>query len=102
MSDKLRDVIYYLINKLGFIESRTKLVKLIYLTDVKATSALGRTITGLKYIYHFYGAYAPEIIETVLEMDGDEIKEVYNPFFDHFFFKPRLFRAGYGTRRFSP
>jgi len=84
MPDKLRDVIYYLINKLGSIESRTKLVKLIYLADVEAKEKFGRTITGLTYIYHFYGPYAPEIIETALEMDGDEIKEIYNPFFDRY------------------
>lgn len=84
MGDKLRDVIYYLIDKLGFIESRTKLVKLIYLADVEAKNELGRTITGLTYVYHFYGPYAPEIIETALEMDGEGIKEVYNPYFDRY------------------
>jgi len=84
MGDKLRDVIYYLISKLGIIESRTKLVKLIYLTDVEAKKELGKTISGLTYVYHFYGPYAPEIIEKALEMDGEEIREVYNPFFDRY------------------
>jgi len=84
MSDKLRDVIYYFADKLNIIESRTKLVKLLYLADVKAKEKLGRTITGLRYIYHFYGPYAPEIIEKALEMDGEEIREIYNPFFDRY------------------
>ena len=84
MSNKLRDVIYYLVNKLRFIESRTKLVKLIYLADVRAKNKIGRTITGLTYVYHFYGPYAPQIIETALEMDGEEIKEIYNPYFDRY------------------
>ena len=84
MGDKLRDVIYYLTSRLGVIESRTKLVKLLYLSDVEAKERLGRTITGLRYIYHFYGPYAPEIIEKALEMDGEEIREVYNPLFDRY------------------
>lgn len=84
MGDKLRDVIYYLTSKLGVIESRTKLVKLLYLADVEAKEKLKRTITGLKYIYHFYGPYAPEIIEKAHEMDGEEIREVYNPLFDRY------------------
>lgn len=84
MGDKLRDVIFYLISKLGVIESRTKLVKLLYLADVEAKEKLDRTITGLTYIYHFYGPYAPEIIEKALEMDGEEIREVYNPLFDRY------------------
>ncbi len=88
MSDKLRDVIYYFVRKLGVIESRIKLVKLLYLADVEAKEKLGRTITGLKYIYHFYGAYAPEIIEKALEMDGEEIREVYNPIFDRYEYYP--------------
>ena len=84
MHDKVRDVIYYLVNKLGFIESRTKLVKLLYLADVEAKNKTGNTITGLTYVYHFYGPYSPQIIETALEMDGEEIKEIYNPYFERY------------------
>jgi len=84
MDDKLRDVIYYLISKLGVVESRTKLIKLIYLADVEAKKKLGKTITGLTYVYHFYGPYTHEIVEKVLEMDGEEIREVYNPFLDRY------------------
>ena len=84
MSDKLRDIIYYLVSKLGYIESRTKLVKLIYLADVKAKRELNRTISGVNYVYHFYGPYSPKIIEKALEMDGEEIKEIYNPLWDRY------------------
>jgi len=84
MCDKLRDVILYFLNRLGVIESRTKLVKLLYLADVEAKKKLDRTITGLNYIYHFYGPYAPEIIEKVLEMNGEEIREIYNPLYDRY------------------
>ncbi len=87
MIDKLADAIYYLVDKLGRIDSRTKLVKLLYLADNLAKKRLGNTITGIKYIYHFYGPYCHDIIFKTVEMSSNgEIVEEYDPFYDKYWY----------------
>ncbi len=86
--DKLRSAIFYFVKQLGEIDSRIKLVKLIYLADLEAKQKLGRTITGIEYVYHFYGPYSPEIIEEAVEMNGEYIVEAYNPLFDRYEYYP--------------
>ena len=79
MADKLADAIYYLVNKLS-IESRTKLIKLLYLADSLAKKKLGKTITGVKYVYHYYGPYSHDIILKAIDMSTNgEIIEVFDP-----------------------
>ena len=80
MTDKLADAIYYLVDKLSIIESRTKLIKLLYLADRSAKERLGRTITGVKYVYHYYGPYSHDIILKAIDMSANgEITEVFDP-----------------------
>jgi len=87
MADKLGDAIYYLVSKVGCIESRTKLVKLLYLADNLAKDKIGRTITGIRYVYHFYGPYSHDIIFKAVEMDSrGEIVEDYDPFYDRYIY----------------
>ncbi|MFO7966525.1 MAG: Panacea domain-containing protein [Archaeoglobaceae archaeon] len=82
--DKLGDVIYYLADKLGRIESRTKLVKLLFLIDTESKKEINKTLTGINYIYHFYGPYSEDIIHKAIEMDGEEVREVYNPILERY------------------
>ncbi len=49
------------------IFTRTKLVKLLYLVDKKAHTSLNRTITGCRYIKHYYGPYTDTIIDVADE-----------------------------------
>jgi len=82
-SEKIKDVILYILFKLGGrLSSRTKLVKLLYFIDLKAKQQLGRKITDIRYIYHYYGPYSPSIINAVHELEEDgRIIEEYDPFY---------------------
>lgn len=45
--------------------SKTRLTKLVYLGDWKAAQKLGRQITGIKWYFHNYGPYVPDVVEGV-------------------------------------
>lgn len=56
--------------------TKTKLVKLCYLVDLRAKHKTGETLSGLKYISYHYGPYAPEISQALKDLKGFEIDEV--------------------------
>lgn len=76
---KLEMVIYYLVKKLGNRLTKTKLMKLLFISDYIAKEGrkfgIGRTITGTQYIYYHYGPFSFEVCPAIDEMNGYEILE---------------------------
>ena len=74
---KLNDMIEYLVSHFsGNALTRTKLVKLLYLADRESYIARDRQISNLNYIKYHYGPYSEDIVDTLQEMDGEEIREL--------------------------
>lgn len=77
--NKLEMVICYLVKKLGNRLTKTKLMKLLFISDYIAkegkNSGIGRTITGTQYIYYHYGPFSFEVYPAIDEMNGYEILE---------------------------
>ena len=68
----LADLIKYIISRLVDMDSsfgKTKLIKLLYLSDVEYYKLSGQTITGLNWFFHYYGPYAFEIDEALKQLD---------------------------------
>jgi len=66
MNKKLSEIIGLILSVHGgVLHSKTKLVKLLYLLDLKAIKELGRTLTGVKFKSYFYGPYSDEIDEVL-------------------------------------
>src|SRR5947209_16008599 len=51
--------------------TRTGLVKLLYLIDLRSWERRGRPLTELRWIWHNYGPYSPEITEAVGDLEGN-------------------------------
>ncbi|OFT59928.1 Panacea domain-containing protein [Corynebacterium sp. HMSC05E07] len=49
--------------ELGYEVTRTKLQKLLYFADLNAVDRIGRTITGIDWMWHNYGPYSPAVTE---------------------------------------
>ena len=62
--NRLEEAICATIAASGGEVGRTKLMKLLFLADIKAQEQLGHTITDVGYRFHFYGPYTADIIET--------------------------------------
>ena len=73
--EKLKAVIFYIVNKLPSNITRTKLVKLLYLIDLDYAKDKGRRLTGLTYYSYYYGPYSEEIVAGINELKGYEIDE---------------------------
>lgn len=63
MYDKLKEVLLYICSKDKI--GKTRLVKLIYLADLKYCELFGRTITSAKYIKYHYGPYSFDIERSI-------------------------------------
>ena len=78
-SDKIEMVILYLIKKLGNRLTRTKLMKLLFISDYLAKHGkklgLGKTITGTRYVYYHHGPFSFDVYPAIGKMDGFEIIE---------------------------
>ena len=77
---KLEMVIYYLVKRLGNRLTKTKLMKLLFISDYIAKNGknlgIGRTITGTKYIYYHYGPFSFDVYPAIDEINGYEILEL--------------------------
>lgn len=74
---KLDKMIEYIVSNFsGTALTRTKLVKLLYLADRESFIDRERQISNIKYIKYHYGPYSEDIVETVKDMDGNEIREL--------------------------
>lgn len=71
----LKDVIVSVVKNLGIVEGRVKLVKLLFLVDYEA----GKNVTGVDWVYHYYGPYSGEIFAVLEELvDEGVIAEGYD------------------------
>lgn len=74
---KLNDMIEYIVSHFsGNALTRTKLVKLLYLADRESYITRDRQISNIKYMKYHYGPYCEDIVDTLQNMDGDEIREL--------------------------
>jgi uncharacterized phage-associated protein len=77
---KLKMAIYYLVKNLGTRLTKTKLMKLLFISDYIAKNGkrlgIGKSITGIRYIYYHYGPFSFEVYPSIEEMDGHEIEEI--------------------------
>jgi uncharacterized phage-associated protein len=67
----------------GVVLTRTKLVKLLYFLDVRAWDTIGRTVTGVEWIWHHYGPYSSTVVEVcdaMAETGELEVEETANYF----------------------
>ena len=70
----LTDLIKYIISKLVDMDSsygKTKLVKLLYLVDIEHYRLRGQTLTGLDWVFYYYGPYAFQIDEALKQLELD-------------------------------
>lgn len=78
--NRLEMVIYYLVKNLGNRLTKTKLMKLLFISDYIAKKGksigIGRTITGTKYIYYHYGPFSFDVCPAIDKIDGYEIVEL--------------------------
>ena len=61
--DKILLYILYKLRKIRPTIGRTRVVKLLYLSDLISSARTGKKITNIKYQYYFYGPYSNDIIE---------------------------------------
>jgi uncharacterized protein YwgA len=66
-------IILYLVYQLkkrkrSVLVGRTRIMKLLYLVDLVAKYRLGKTITGSRYFYHFFGPYSEEIQDAIISL----------------------------------
>lgn len=76
--NKLKEMIKYIVENYEEpqVLTRTKLVKLLYLSDKFAKEELGSKISDTDYIKYHYGPYSDDIVDTLEEMDGEGISEL--------------------------
>ncbi len=76
---KLKMVIYYLVKNLGNRLTKTKLMKLLFISDYIAKEGkrfgIDRTITGTQYVYYHYGPFSFEVYPAINDLNGHEILE---------------------------
>lgn len=81
---RLLSAVYYLVKRacemLDEPLTRTKVVKLLFLADLRCKAQVHRTISGAEYKYYTYGPFAPEILAALQDMDGYEITEEAQPY----------------------
>ena len=71
----LASMIYHIVARLRRVEGRTRLMKLVYLSDVEAAARLGHSISGARFYSYTHGPFAREVLETLREMRGFWIEE---------------------------
>jgi catechol 2,3-dioxygenase-like lactoylglutathione lyase family enzyme len=72
--DKPEDVLGYLIlevSERGGTLGKTKLVKLAYLTDIEHYSRVRQTLTGFRWVYHYYGPYSFDFEAALARLELD-------------------------------
>ena len=77
---ELEKIILYILYKLKNIRptiGRTRIVKLLYLSDLISSARAGEKITKVKYQYYFYGPYSNDIIETLDKLVHEKVVRDY-------------------------
>jgi hypothetical protein len=69
---KLQSLISYVVSELqdmGASFGKTKLVKLVYLIDVENYRIRGEKLTGVNWVFYYYGPYITDIDDTLRKLD---------------------------------
>jgi hypothetical protein len=69
---RLHSLLLYVVSKLTDMQAsfgKTKLVKLLYLIDVENYRRYGAKLTGLNWVFYYYGPYSPEIDDVLKRLD---------------------------------
>ncbi len=77
---ELKNVLTYILYKIRNIRptiGRTRVIKLLYLSDLIARARIGKKITNIKYQYYFYGPYSKRIVEELEDFSSKKIVEDY-------------------------
>jgi uncharacterized phage-associated protein len=73
---RLEDVITFLVSRTPKVLTRTALLKLLYFADLRSYEKKGRPITALKWIWHFYGPFAPAVYDALNAMNANDEVQV--------------------------
>jgi uncharacterized protein YwgA len=76
LTQKLDNVVVYLLQNLPSNPTRTKLMKLLYLADLQGSNKKGETITGASYYNYFYGPYSDDLMASLNRLKGTKIDEI--------------------------
>lgn len=68
----LEDTVTLLVSKYRRQLTRTGLMKLLYFVDLRSWERRGQGLTGLHWIWHYYGPYTKEVTEIVADLEGHE------------------------------
>jgi len=74
--EKLKSIIFNIVQRLPNNITRTKLVKLLYLIDLRYAEINNKSLTGLTYYSYYFGPYSEDIINATNKLKGYEIEEV--------------------------
>lgn len=91
--EKLKAIIFYIVERLPHNITRTKLVKLLYLIDLYYAKVKNRSVTDLTYYSYYFGPYSEQIINAISQLKGYEIEEYSNIGLDgreYYLYKPGM------------
>ena len=72
---RLEDAITYLIASSPSGLTRTALIKLLYFADLRSYESRRRPVTGLPWIWHYFGPFATQIYDAANSMNAaDEVR----------------------------
>ena len=74
--EKLKSIIFNIAERLPNNITRTKLVKLLYLIDLRYSEINHKSLTGLTYYSYYFGPYSEDIINAINQLKGYEIEEI--------------------------
>ncbi len=73
---RLKNAIKYIVDWSVKDLTRTEIVKLLYLADLRFAKKNGSTLTGIDYEYYHYGPYNSNIRDCLREMNGNILLEL--------------------------
>jgi uncharacterized phage-associated protein len=79
-TQRLEDTITFLVSKAPKTLTRTALLKLLYLADLRSYEQRQQPLTALGWIWHFFGPFSPSVYDALNTMDAnDEIQVEVRP-----------------------
>ena len=75
----LKDLVGYILSRLGVVRGELRVVKLCFLVDYYYKKNKDKSLTGVQYINHVYGAYSFDVVYALLELVKEgKIDAVYD------------------------
>jgi len=79
-NNRIRNItkyVIYLFNGKGIDPTKTRVMKTLYLIDLRYYETYQKTLSGAKYIRYFYGPYSEEIDKALRELEEEnEVKVI--------------------------